>query len=66
MIILFTTHCPQCKGVELLLKKHNIDYIENTNLDEMQKLNISHVPVLKIDNKLISGKDIYNYINSIK
>lgn len=64
-IILYTTHCPQCRGIELLLKAKHIPYIEVTDVDEMLKLNIKSTPVLSVDNKLYLGKDIHKKINEL-
>ena len=64
-IILYTTHCPQCKGVEMLLKKKNIEYTECSDLEEMRKLSIKQVPVLSVDGKLFHGKEIHDWLKSV-
>lgn len=66
MINLYTTHCPLCRGVEMLLKKKQIEYSEITDVDIMKEKNINHVPVLEVDGQLYSGKEIHNWINSQK
>lgn len=63
-IVLYSTHCPRCKGVEMLLKKKNIQYIENNNEDEMMKMGFHSAPVLVVDGKPYEGKAIYDFINS--
>lgn len=65
-IKLYTTHCPQCKGVEMLLKNKKIEYNECTNIDEIKELGIQQVPVLSVDGKLLKGKEIYEWIHSVK
>ena len=62
-IILYTQEgCPMCKAVELQLKKTNIEYIINKNVDEMKALGINHTPVLSVDGNLLTGKDILTWI----
>ena len=50
--------CPQCKMVEMLLKKNNIEYISNKDIDEMTKLGINHTPTLSVNGELKTGKEI--------
>lgn len=64
-IVLYTTHCPQCRGVEALLKSKKINYVENTDVDKMLSLGIKSVPVLSVDDKLFFGRDIYSKINEL-
>ena len=66
MINLYTTHCPLCRGVEMLLKKKQIEYNEITDVDIMKEKNINHVPVLEVDGQLYTGKEIHNWINNQK
>lgn len=49
MITLYTTHCPNCRMLEIQLKQHNIKYVEKTNIDEMLELGFDRVPVLQIN-----------------
>ena len=65
-VILYTTHCPQCMGVEELLKEKNIDYIENDNIDEIKATGYSHVPLLEVDGKILSGVEIYTWASTYK
>lgn len=64
-IKLYTTHCPQCKGVEMLLKKKNVEYEECTDIEELRALGIQQVPVLSVDGKLLKGKEIHEWLHSI-
>lgn len=66
MINLYTTHCPLCRGVEMLLKKKQIEYNEITDVNVMKEKNINHVPVLEVNGQLYTGKEIHNWINSQK
>lgn len=55
MITLYTTHCPKCKVIEKKLSNKNIQYVEVTDVEEMQRLGFSSAPVLDVDGK------IYNF-----
>lgn len=61
-IILFTTHCPRCKIVDMKLKEKGIDYTENTNVEEMLKLGITSVPYLMVDNELFDFSTAIKWI----
>lgn len=66
MIKLYTTHCPKCKVIEKKLTQKNIQYIEVTDVDEMQRLGFKSVPILEVDGKIMNMTDanrwIMNYI----
>lgn len=61
-VILYTTHCPQCMGVEKLLKEKDIKYVENDNVDDIKKTGYNHVPLLEVDGKVLSGVEIYKWV----
>lgn len=66
-IILYHQHsCPQCRMVEMLLKKKNIEYTSVDNVEEMKRLGIIHTPTLSVNGELKVGKPIIDYINSLK
>lgn len=63
-VILYTTHCPMCRMVEQRLNSKKINYVENTNVEEMEALGITHVPALQVDETLYRDtKTILNFIN---
>lgn len=53
-VIMYTTHCPNCRVLAMKLKEKNINYVENTNIEEMTQLGIRSVPYLKVEDKLLS------------
>ena len=66
MIKLYHTHCPICRGIEMALKKKNIDYEESTDIEEMKAKGYTHPPVIEVDGMtLIGGKECLDYINSL-
>ncbi len=64
MIILYTTHCPKCRVVEMKLKQKNIPYTENTDVNEMLALNIHSAPALKVDDSIYEFKEAIDWINN--
>lgn len=59
-IILYTTHCPQCKVLEAKLKEKKINYSQITNVELMLQKGMDSVPVLEVEGKLL------NYSQALK
>ena len=55
-IILYSTHCPLCKGLERALNNKKISYTLCTDKNEMKKLGITRVPMLQINDELLNNK----------
>ena len=53
-VILYSTGCPRCMVLKKKLEENGIKYTENNSVDEMLKLGITHVPVLMMDDELLS------------
>lgn len=51
MITLYSTHCPQCKALEMKLNKKNIEYTICDDSKEMEKLGFKAAPMLKVDDE---------------
>ena len=60
-IILYTTHCPLCKGLEKTWKLKNMKYTICSDVEQMRKLGIQRVPQLGIGGKLYSYKEALNW-----
>lgn len=54
-IILYSTGCPMCHGLEDILNKKGIVYTLCTNEDKMRALGITQVPMLSIDGNLLKA-----------
>ena len=65
-LILYTTHCPKCSVLEKKLSKKNLEYAENTSIEEMQALGISTVPVLSVNGELLPFEKANQWINSVE
>lgn len=63
MIILYTTHCPRCKVLETKLNEKKLSYTVVDNVDEMTGMGIMSVPMLKVDDNLLSFVDANKWIN---
>ena len=66
MIILYSTHCPQCRALETKLQKANIEYTLNDNKAEMLKLGFKSAPVLKVDQTYYNFTEAIRWVNSQK
>lgn len=64
-MILYSTGCPKCNVLKAKLKQKNVDYVENNNVDEMQKKGITTVPMLMINSDLLNFVEAVEYINNL-
>ena len=65
MITLYTTHCPKCKVLADLCVAKGLHFIENTNVEEMEAMGITMLPVLKIGDKLLNFSEAYKLVKSM-
>ena len=63
-IILYTINCPKCMVLEKKLQLANIKYSVIKDLNEMESLKITALPVLSVNGKLLEFKDAVDFINS--
>ena len=61
-IILYSTGCPKCTVLKKKLAEHNIEFIENNDVEEMTKLNFISVPILEVDGKRMNFKEAVEWI----
>lgn len=61
-LIFFSTHCPKCKALEMLLKKKNIEYEEHNDVQEMLKLGLQSAPGLMVNGKVMNFPDAMSWI----
>ena len=62
-VTLYTTHCPKCTVLEMKLSQKNIPYTQETSMEEMQRLGILSVPMLKVNNKILPFKRAIDWVN---
>lgn len=67
-IILYSTHCMICEGVENLLKLKNINYELIDDIQTVQDVatqnNIENVPFAEIDGKIFETKELRQWIQN--
>lgn len=61
-IILWSTHCPRCKVLELKLKQKNIEFKENTSVEEMTAKGFKEAPKLEVDGVVMDFKTAVEWI----
>lgn len=62
-IVLYSNDCPKCKVIKNKLEKKGIEFIENNNIEELVVLGFKSLPVLKVEENLMSFVDANNWIN---
>ena len=64
-IILYSTGCPKCEILKKKMGEKNISYTEINDIDIMNEKNITFVPMLEIEGKLLNYRESVSFINSI-
>lgn len=64
MIKLLTTHCPRCTVLQKKLDAKNIDYIEITDVEEIQSYGVDAVPALIVDKVIMDFPAAVQWINN--
>lgn len=62
-MVLYSTHCPKCKVLAKKLNDLGIDYVEENNIETMQLLGITEVPMLEVDEKLLDFAEAVKLVN---
>lgn len=65
-MILYTIDCPKCKVLEKKLNQKNIIYDICKDTEIMSKKQIIKLPMLEVDDRLLSFKEAVNYINNME
>ena len=63
-IILYSTGCPKCEILKKKMGEKNISYTEINDTNIMIKKNITFVPVLEINEKILNYKEAVDFVNS--
>lgn len=61
-VILWSTHCPRCKVLEVKLKQKNIAFEENTNVDEMTAKGFKEAPKLEVNGVVMDFKQAVDWL----
>ena len=62
-IILYTVDCPKCKVLEKKLNNANISFEVCKDTKLMAERNISKLPMLEVDGKMLTFKEAVDMIN---
>lgn len=63
-VIMYTTHCPQCKVLEKMLNDKKIEYTQITDIDIMKSKGIQSVPYLEVEGELKNFKESMEWIKN--
>lgn len=64
MVIMYTTHCPQCKVLEKMLNDKKIEYTQITDINIMKSKGIQSVPYLEVEGELKNFKESMEWIKN--
>ena len=63
-VIMYTTHCPQCKVLEKMLNDKKIEYTQITDINIMKSKGIQSVPYLEVEGELKNFKESMEWIKN--
>ena len=64
MIKLYSTHCPQCRALEMKLNKANIEYEVSDDVELMKKMGFQAAPVLETPDGVFNFSQAVKWVNS--
>lgn len=64
IITLYSTGCPQCKALEKALVDAKIEFFYCDNVEEIVKLGVRYVPILKVDDELMNYAQALHFVNT--
>ena len=65
-IVLYSTHCPKCRVLEKKLQECNQNYSIETDVSFLIDNGYTQVPMLKIDDKLLTFQEAVEWLNNNK
>lgn len=65
MITMYSTGCPKCNVLKKKLDAKELEYEICDDIEEMTKLGIDAVPVLKIGESLLNYLEAVTWVNNI-
>ena len=66
MVILYSTGCPRCKVLETKLKQKNVEYIECSDIRELERKGITTIPCLDIEGEILDFGAAVKWVNSLE
>ena len=69
-ITLYSTRCPKCKAVEILLHKKDVDFTLIEDSEKVVQVGEEHgiisAPILKVGNEFLDFSKAVKYINTLR
>lgn len=62
-VVLYTTHCPQCRVLKQQLDNKNIEYTEVTDEKVMIEKGFTSAPMLEVDGTVKSCREAFQWLN---
>ena len=66
MIKLYSTHCPQCRALEMKLDKANIEYEVCDDVEIMKARGFKAAPILETEDGIFNFAQAIKWVNSKK
>ena len=63
MYTIYSAGCPRCKVLKAKMEQKGIEYNECQDVDKMQEMGIMSVPMLAVDDRLLTFEDAIKFIN---
>lgn len=64
MVTLFSTNCPKCRVLEQKLIAKNIDFVKESNIQEVIDKGFMSAPILKVDDTYYDFKQGVDWIKN--
>ena len=65
-VVIYTTHCPQCRVLEKKLTMANIEFETIDNIETIRATGITQTPALQIDDgELMNFKEAVNWVREV-
>lgn len=61
---MYSTHCPQCKVLEMKLNKANIEYTICDDTDKMTEIGLKAAPALEVNGEILGFADAVKWVNA--
>ena len=65
-ITLYSTGCPRCDVLKKKLYDKSVRFQEECSVEKMLELVITQVPVLRVNDQMLSFTDAVKWVNSMK
>lgn len=63
-IVLYSTGCPKCEVLKTKLTTKQIEFTENTSVDDMIALGLTYAPALSVSGELMDFSTAIKWINA--